>query len=53
LRMMPILMVSSITGSEFARLLPSEESLSVDNFFVKPVEISQLVSEVKRFLRPR
>lgn len=53
LRMMPILMVSSITGSDFAKLLPSEESLSVDNFFAKPVEISQLVAEVKRFVRPR
>jgi Lrp/AsnC family transcriptional regulator for asnA, asnC and gidA len=53
LRMMPILMVSSITGSEFAKLFPGEESLPVDNFFAKPVEISQLVAEVKRFVRPR
>jgi Lrp/AsnC family transcriptional regulator for asnA, asnC and gidA len=52
LQMMPVLMVSSITGSEFAKLLPDEKSLPVDNFFAKPVKISQLVAEVKRLIRP-
>jgi len=53
LQMMPVVMVSSITGSEFAKLLPNEKNLPVDNFFVKPIEIRQLVTEVKRLVRPR
>lgn len=50
LRTVPILMVSSITDSSFAALLPKEESLPADNFLVKPVEVSLLLSETKRLL---
>jgi Lrp/AsnC family transcriptional regulator for asnA, asnC and gidA len=53
LRTVPILMVSSITGSDFAGLLPREQELPVDNFLTKPVELSVLVAEVRRLLRSK
>jgi Lrp/AsnC family transcriptional regulator for asnA, asnC and gidA len=53
LRSVPILMISSITDSPFSGLLPKQENLPVDNFLVKPVEMSVLVSEVRRLLRTR
>jgi adenylate cyclase len=49
----PILMVSSITDSAFAGLLPKEEALPADNFLVKPIDTSLLISETKRLLRSR
>jgi len=51
LRSVPILLVSSITGTEFARLLPPEEDIPVDNFLVKPVEPALLLAEVRRLVR--
>jgi Lrp/AsnC family transcriptional regulator for asnA, asnC and gidA len=53
LRTVPILMVSSITDSAFASLLPKQESLPVDNFLVKPIDMSVLLSETRRLLRSR
>jgi DNA-binding response OmpR family regulator len=53
LRTVPILMVSSLTDSAFAALLPKEENLPVDNFLVKPVDMSLLLAETKRLLRSR
>lgn len=53
LQSVPILMVSSITDSAFASLLPKEETLPADNFLVKPIETSLLISETKRLLRSR
>ena len=53
LRTVPILMISSITDSAFAALLPKDETLPVDNFLVKPVDISLLLAETRRLLRPR
>jgi Lrp/AsnC family transcriptional regulator for asnA, asnC and gidA len=50
LRAVPILLVSS-TGTEFARLLPPEDDIPVDNFLVKPVEPALLLAEVRRLLR--
>lgn len=47
----PILMVSSITNSAFAGLLPKEETLPADNFLVKPIDSSLLVAEAKRLIR--
>ncbi|MGQ9600436.1 MAG: response regulator [Anaerolineae bacterium] len=51
LRDIPILMISSITNSAFARFLPKEEELPADNFMVKPVDMSLLLSETRRLLR--
>jgi len=51
LRSVPILMVSSISQTPFAELLPQARNLAADNFLQKPVEIPQLLAEVKRLLR--
>lgn len=53
LKNVPILMISSITTTSFAGLLPQGESLPADNFLVKPVEPSLLVAEIKRLTRNR
>jgi Lrp/AsnC family transcriptional regulator, regulator for asnA, asnC and gidA len=53
LRSVPILMVSSINQSAFADLLPQARNLPADNFLVKPVEIHQLLAEVRRLVHPR
>lgn len=53
LRRVPILMISSITTTSFAGLLPIGESLPADNFLVKPIEPSLLAAEVKRLTRHR
>jgi Lrp/AsnC family transcriptional regulator, regulator for asnA, asnC and gidA len=53
LRSVPVLMVSSITDSAFAGLLPRAGSLPADNFLVKPIDQAVLTAEVKRLLRAR
>ena len=53
LRNIPLLMVSSIGETGFAGILPREEELPVDNFFVKPLNIPQLLSEVERLVSAR
>jgi len=51
LRRVPILMVSSITGSDYAAMFPTDEYIPVDNFISKPVAPEKLLAEVKRLLR--
>jgi len=46
----PILMVSSIAGSEHAGLFPTDEYIPVENFLSKPVDPDHLVSEIQRLL---
>jgi Lrp/AsnC family transcriptional regulator for asnA, asnC and gidA len=46
----PILMVSSITSSEYAGMFPTDEYIPVANFLSKPVGPDQLLSEVRRLL---
>jgi Lrp/AsnC family transcriptional regulator for asnA, asnC and gidA len=46
----PILMVSSITSSEYAGMFPTDEYIPVENFLSKPVSPDQLLSEVQRLL---
>lgn len=46
----PVVMVSSIVDSPYSALFPGEESISVDNFLVKPVDPDKLISEVQRLL---
>jgi Lrp/AsnC family transcriptional regulator for asnA, asnC and gidA len=46
----PILMISSITGSDYAEMFPTDEYLSIDNFMSKPVDPERLLKEVKRLL---
>ncbi len=53
LRTVPILMVSSITDSAFAGLLPQGEPLPVDNFLTKPVDRTVLLAEARRLVRSK
>ncbi|MCE5257825.1 MAG: response regulator [Chloroflexi bacterium] len=53
LRNLPVLVVSSITSTEYAGMLPTDEDIRVDSFLSKPVSPVQLTSEVKRLLRRR
>jgi Lrp/AsnC family transcriptional regulator, regulator for asnA, asnC and gidA len=52
LKRVPLLMISSITSSDYAGMFPTDEHLPVDNFLSKPVNPAQLLSEVKRLLGP-
>nr|MBC7246084.1 response regulator [Chloroflexota bacterium] len=46
----PILMVSSITSSDYAAMFPTDEYVPVESFLSKPVSPEQLLSEVQRLL---
>jgi CheY-like chemotaxis protein len=50
LKTTPILMVSSITSSEYAGMFPTDEYVPVEHFVSKPVSPQQLLSEVRRLL---
>jgi len=50
-RDIPILMVTSIAGTGYAELFPTDEYVHVDGFLSKPVSPSRLVKEVERLLR--
>lgn len=51
LRDLPILVVSSITSTDYAGLIPTDEDFRIDNFLSKPVTPGQLTAEVKRLLK--
>ncbi|MHB9032379.1 MAG: response regulator [Anaerolineae bacterium] len=53
LRNLPVLVVSSITSTEYAGMLPTDEDFRIDGFMSKPVSPAQLSAEVKRLLRRR
>ncbi|MBC7262996.1 MAG: response regulator [Chloroflexi bacterium] len=50
LRRTPVLMISSITTSDYAAMFPTDEYVPVENFLSKPVSPNQLLAEVKRLL---
>jgi Lrp/AsnC family transcriptional regulator, regulator for asnA, asnC and gidA len=50
LRDTPVLMISSITASEYLSMFPTDEDNLIDNFLSKPVAPAQLVSEIQRLL---
>ena len=50
LRRTPILMISSITSSEYAGMFPTDEFVPVENFMSKPVSAEHLLTEVRRLL---
>lgn len=50
LKRTPILMISSITSSDYAAMFPTDEYIPVENFLSKPVSPNQLLAEVKRLL---
>lgn len=51
LRLLPLLMVSSITGSEFAAQFPTDEYIHVDGWLSKPVEPQELLEKVKSLIK--
>ena len=51
LNRIPILMVSSITTSDYAGMFPTDEYIPIDNFLSKPVAPDKLVSEVGRLIK--
>ena len=51
LRLLPLLMVSSITGSEFAEQFPTDEYMHVDDWLSKPVEPQELLKKVKSLIK--
>jgi len=50
LKRTPILMISSITSSDYAAMFPTDEYIPVDAFLSKPVGPDRLLEEVKRLL---
>lgn len=48
LQRIPIIMVSSITSSEYAGMFPTDEYLPIDVFLSKPVNPARLLQEVER-----
>jgi len=47
----PVLMVSSITASEYAARFPTNEPLPIRDFVAKPVDPEDLLKRIKRYLR--
>lgn len=50
LKRTPILMISSITSSDYAAMFPTDEYIPVETFLSKPVGPDRLLDEVKRLL---
>jgi two-component system cell cycle response regulator len=50
-RDVPILVVSSITSSEYLGMMPTDDDNLIDNFLSKPVDPALLLKEVGRLLR--
>jgi Lrp/AsnC family transcriptional regulator for asnA, asnC and gidA len=53
LRRTPILVVSSITDSDYLAMFPTDEDHLIDNFVSKPVAPDRLLAEVRRLLGRR
>ena len=47
----PIVMISSIAGSQYAETFPTNQLLSIREFISKPVDPEQLLAKVKRYVR--
>lgn len=50
LREIPILMISSITTSQYAATFPTDQYLNIREFISKPVEPEVLLGKVKQYL---
>lgn len=50
-RDIPIIMVTSIAGTDYAQLFPTDEYIHLDCFLSKPVSPERLSREVKRLLK--
>lgn len=50
LKRIPVIMISSITGSPMAELFPTDEYLPIDMWISKPVQPDDLLKKVARFV---
>lgn len=50
LKRIPVIMISSITGSPMAELFPTDEYLPIDMWISKPVQPDDLLRKVARFV---
>ena len=50
LRNVPIVMVSSITTSQYASSFPTDQYLNITEFISKPIEPEKLLEKIKRYL---
>jgi CheY-like chemotaxis protein len=50
-RDIPIVMVTSITSTDYAELFPTDEYVHVDSFYSKPIKPERLVKAVNRLLK--
>jgi len=48
-----VLVVSSITATDYLEMVPTDDTFRIDNFLSKPVTPSQLITEVRRLLKRR
>ena len=53
LRNTPILVVSSITASDYLSMFPTDDDHLIDNFISKPLAPDRLLAEVRRLLSRR
>jgi Lrp/AsnC family transcriptional regulator for asnA, asnC and gidA len=51
LQRIPIIMISSITRSEYADMFPASESIPIDVFLAKPVNPTRLLEEIQRLIK--
>ena len=51
LRGLPILMVSSITSSQYAASFPTDQYVNILEFVSKPIEPEKLLEKIKRYLK--
>ncbi|MGC9398415.1 MAG: response regulator [Anaerolineae bacterium] len=51
LREVPIVMVSSITSSQYAASFPTNQYLNIAEFISKPVDPETLLKKIKRYLK--
>jgi CheY-like chemotaxis protein len=49
-RDIPIMMVTSIAGTNYAQLFPTDEYVHLDSFLSKPVSPERLLQEVNRLM---
>jgi len=53
LRDLVVLVVSSITATDYLWMVPTDDTFRIDNFLSKPVTPAQLIAEVRRLLKRR
>ncbi len=50
LKLIPVLMISSLPSTRYAGMFPTDESVAIDGWLSKPVAPDELLSQVSRLL---